>query len=57
MELKQPENNNQINDWNAWCPGAVVGEVIDTPLNPVLFSRLSTEQHQNLKDMSLKTNN
>jgi ectoine hydroxylase-related dioxygenase (phytanoyl-CoA dioxygenase family) len=57
MELKQPENNNQINDWNAWCPGAVVGEVIDTPLNPVLYSRLSKEQHQDLKDMSLKTNN
>lgn len=39
MELKQPENNNQINDWNAWCPGAQIGEVIDTPMNPILFSR------------------
>ncbi len=39
MELKLPENNNQINDWNAWCPGAQIGEVIDTPLNPILFSR------------------
>jgi ectoine hydroxylase-related dioxygenase (phytanoyl-CoA dioxygenase family) len=36
MRLKQPENENQINDWNTWCPGATVGEVIDTPLNPVL---------------------
>lgn len=39
MELKHPENNNQINDWNAWCPGAQIGEVIDTSLNPILFSR------------------
>ena len=39
MKLKQPENNNQVNDWNTWCPGATVGEVIDSPINPVLFSR------------------
>lgn len=38
MVLKDPENENQINDWNTWCPGAKVGEVIDTPLNPVLFA-------------------
>lgn len=37
--LKAPENENQINDWNTWCPGARIGEIIDTPLNPVLFSR------------------
>lgn len=39
MVLKQPENDNQINDWNTWCPGAVVGEVIDTELNPVIYER------------------
>ncbi|MCC6282429.1 MAG: phytanoyl-CoA dioxygenase family protein [Saprospiraceae bacterium] len=39
MLLKEPENDNQINDWNTWCPGAVVGEVIDTELNPVIYSR------------------
>ena len=38
MELKQPENENQVNDWNTWCPGAKVGEVIETPINPLLFS-------------------
>ena len=38
MKLKQPENENQINDWNTWCTGAKVGEVIDTPINPLLFS-------------------
>lgn len=37
MRLKQPENKNQINDWNTWCPGAVVGEVINSPINPVLY--------------------
>ena len=37
MRLKLPENQNQVNDWNAWCPGAEIGEVINTPLNPVLF--------------------
>jgi ectoine hydroxylase-related dioxygenase (phytanoyl-CoA dioxygenase family) len=37
MKLKQPDNKNQINDWNTWCPGAAVEEVINTPLNPVLF--------------------
>lgn len=34
--LKQPENKNQEHDWHTWCPGARIGEVIDTPLNPVV---------------------
>jgi ectoine hydroxylase-related dioxygenase (phytanoyl-CoA dioxygenase family) len=37
MVLKAPENSQQQNDWDRWCPGATVGQVIDTPLNPVLF--------------------
>ena len=37
MILKNPDNKNQINDWNTWCPGAKVGKVIDTPLNPIIF--------------------
>jgi ectoine hydroxylase-related dioxygenase (phytanoyl-CoA dioxygenase family) len=37
MRLKSPENQNQVNDWKTWCPGAEIGEVINTPLNPVLF--------------------
>ena len=36
MLLKNPDNENQIRDWETWCPGAKVGEIIDTPLNPVL---------------------
>lgn len=35
--LKSPENHNQQADWDTWCPGATVGEVINTPLNPVLY--------------------
>ncbi|WP_445454744.1 phytanoyl-CoA dioxygenase family protein [Flavobacterium sp. 25HG05S-40] len=38
MILKNPENDNQINDWNTWCPNAVVGETINSPINPVLYS-------------------
>ncbi|MBK9105708.1 MAG: phytanoyl-CoA dioxygenase family protein [Saprospiraceae bacterium] len=38
MKLKNPENENQINDWNTWCPGAKVGEIIDTPINPILYT-------------------
>lgn len=39
MRLNEPVNENQVADWNTWCPGAVIGEVIDTPLNPILFAR------------------
>jgi hypothetical protein len=24
-------------DWEKWCPGARRGEIVDTPLNPVLY--------------------
>jgi ectoine hydroxylase-related dioxygenase (phytanoyl-CoA dioxygenase family) len=37
MKLKQPDNENQINDWNTWCPGAKVGEIINSAINPVLY--------------------
>ena len=37
MILKQPENKNQIVDWETWCPGAQIGKQIDTPINPVLY--------------------
>ncbi|RLD22607.1 MAG: phytanoyl-CoA dioxygenase [Bacteroidetes bacterium] len=36
MRLKMPENGDQQNDRKTWCPGAKIGEVIDTPLNPVI---------------------
>jgi ectoine hydroxylase-related dioxygenase (phytanoyl-CoA dioxygenase family) len=37
MRLAQPVNHMQQNDWNTWCPGAVVGEVINSSINPVLY--------------------
>jgi len=37
MRLKAPENHMQQQDWDKWCPGARVDEIIDTPKNPVLF--------------------
>jgi hypothetical protein len=37
MKLKKPTNSGQVNDWETWCPGAEIGKIIDTPLNPVLF--------------------
>jgi ectoine hydroxylase-related dioxygenase (phytanoyl-CoA dioxygenase family) len=39
MKLKNPENKNQVHDWNTWCPGAVIGEEINSPINPVLYER------------------
>ena len=39
MKLKNPENENQVADWNTWCPGANVGEIINSPLNPVLYTK------------------
>jgi hypothetical protein len=37
MTLKQPENSNQQADWDAWCPGAVIGKVIATAVNPIIY--------------------
>ena len=37
MRLKAPDNKNQQADWDAWCPGAEIGEIINSPLNPVIY--------------------
>ena len=39
MRLAKPINEHQQLDWDVWCPGVQVGEIIDSPLNPVLFKR------------------
>ncbi|MEM9680312.1 MAG: phytanoyl-CoA dioxygenase family protein [Bacteroidota bacterium] len=41
MKLKKPSNSGQQNDWETWCPGAEIGEIINTPINPVLYSDAS----------------
>ncbi len=37
MKLMEPKNDNQQLDWDTWCPGAEIGKVVDTHLNPVLY--------------------
>lgn len=37
MKLKNPENKNQIQDWEKWCPGATIGKIINSPINPILY--------------------
>jgi ectoine hydroxylase-related dioxygenase (phytanoyl-CoA dioxygenase family) len=39
MRLIQPKNKYQQDDWDIWCKGAKVGEIIDTPTNPVIYSK------------------
>ena len=38
MRVAPPKNANQQRDWDRWLPGAELGEVIDTHLNPVIYS-------------------
>lgn len=37
--LKKPENQNQINDRNGYCPGIQVGENVKSKLNPLIYSK------------------
>ena len=37
MRLTEPKNQAQRNDWESWCPGVKIGEIINSPLNPVLY--------------------
>ena len=39
MQLAAPKNANQQNDWDAWTPSTQIGEVMDDPLNPILYER------------------
>jgi ectoine hydroxylase-related dioxygenase (phytanoyl-CoA dioxygenase family) len=41
MRLAEPVNAQQQADWERWCPGAEIGAVIDTPINPLLYRRAS----------------
>lgn len=36
--LAEPTNRNQVADRERWCPGVQVGDVIASPLNPVVYS-------------------
>ena len=39
MRLAKPRNKSQENDWKNWCPGAEIGEIIASPLNPLIYER------------------
>ena len=39
MVITAPTNENQIRDLATWMPGCRPGEVVASPLNPVLYSR------------------
>ena len=39
MTLKEPENQNQINDRNAYCPGIKVGSLVNSEANPLIYSK------------------
>jgi len=41
MRLKKPDNENQKIDWDVWCPGVKIGEIISTELNPAIYSKTS----------------
>jgi ectoine hydroxylase-related dioxygenase (phytanoyl-CoA dioxygenase family) len=38
MRLIAPKHKNHQSDWDSWLSGTQIGEVIQTPLNPVLYS-------------------
>jgi ectoine hydroxylase-related dioxygenase (phytanoyl-CoA dioxygenase family) len=38
MRLAEPVNENQKGDWRYWMSGTKIGEKVQTPLNPVLYS-------------------
>jgi ectoine hydroxylase-related dioxygenase (phytanoyl-CoA dioxygenase family) len=38
MRLVEPKTKHHREDHQKWCCGAIPGEIIDTPLNPVLWS-------------------
>lgn len=39
MRLAKPRSQNQQNDWDTWMPGAEIGEIIDTPKNPLIYEQ------------------
>jgi hypothetical protein len=39
MRITQPTNSNQVDDIARWMPGRAPGDLLASPLNPVLYSR------------------
>jgi ectoine hydroxylase-related dioxygenase (phytanoyl-CoA dioxygenase family) len=43
IRLIEPRRPQHAADWKAWMPGTEIGRVVDSPLNPVLYSRQRDE--------------
>jgi hypothetical protein len=39
MRLVEPKNKNQVIDMQELCPGVTIGDIIDSPLTPVIYTR------------------
>jgi len=39
MRLAEPKNKNQVIDMQELCPGVTIGEIIDSHLTPIIYSR------------------
>lgn len=39
MVITEPTNDNQVRDLSVWMPGLRPGDVVSSPLNPVLYER------------------
>jgi len=48
MRLAAPKNKNQVADRKEYCPMVQVGEIMDSPLTPVIYSRERTSPWQRL---------
>ncbi len=49
MTLATPKNKNQMNDMECWCPGIGIGDVVASPLNPVLYSSQAEATSSNMR--------
>ena len=43
IHLTEPKNKNHVMDIERWAPGVHTGDVLDSPLNPVLYSSRGTD--------------
>ncbi len=43
MRIAEPKNKNQVIDREAFCPGIAIGEVMDSALNPIIYSSDGSE--------------
>jgi len=42
IRLATPRNKNQVADMETWCPSVRIGDIIASPINPVIYTRDET---------------